>query len=230
MPDRRNSRKYNEPGEGMESKFYFYIFTLGSVALLAGVLWLFGIDFGFFQFGGVVTVGWALWIFLGALIVEYFVDVRYAINLYKRFKVKSVYALIPLVNSIKVWDKFSKALSAACIVLIALASALIFTPVMTYVAPAWIMETSMWASVAIIISVLALFIIRGVQMAKLKIELINRYTKLVGMGAVPAMGIFKSILYFMPVVRIALLIEDMTFINNVFSAIEKNKRVERGDL
>ena len=228
--NRRNPRKYKEPKEGLESKFFFYIFTFGSIALLGVVIWLFGVDFGIMQFGGVATMAVGFWIFVAMLVIEYFIDVRYAVNLYKRLKMPLFWAFIPIINCICLWSKIMKILAAACLLVIILAFVVITTPVITYISPALFMQSVNIAIIAIIVSIIGLFIVRGAQQTKLKIDLINRYTKLQGFGATPAMGIFKSILYFIPIIRVVLLLEDLTFINNVFSTIEKNQKVEKGEL
>jgi hypothetical protein len=101
---------------------------------------------------------------------------------------------------------------------------------MVAISPQWVSSVATAAVAVIIAAVLTLFVIRGFQMMKLKIDLIKRYTQLVGMGATPALGFLKSILYYVPIIRVVLLIEDLTFINNVFGTIEKNKKVEQGDL
>jgi hypothetical protein len=226
----RNSRKYKEPNEWMDTKLFFYIFTIGSIALIGFMIWFFGVDFGVFQVGGVGTMAVGFWIFVALLVMEYIVDVRYALSLCKRFKIPSAPAFIPLLNCFVLWGKVMKIAAIACLAVIILAVVVIATPVIMYIAPAYFMESVNIAIAAIIAAAVGLMIIRGVQEAKLKIDLINKYKKLVGLGAAPAMGIFKSLLYFLPIVRVVLLLEDLTFINNVFHVMEKNKRVERGEL
>jgi len=230
MATRRNVRKYKEPKEGIDAKFFFYIFTFGSIAFLGILLWLFGVDFGIFQFGGVATMAVAFWIFVVTLLIEYGVDVRYAVNIYQKFGMPTWLAFLPVVNCIGVWSKTTKIIVFSLLGGILIATLLIVTPIMIFISPAWITQMTNWSVGFIIVSVIGLFIVRGYQQAKLKVDLIKRYTQLVGMGATPTLGIFKSLLYFVPVIRVVLLLEDLTFINNVFDTIAKNKRVERGEL
>jgi len=230
MPSRRNVRKYSEPKEGLEAKFFFFIFTFGSVWVLAFLIWAFGIDFGIMRIGGHATVATAFWAFVIAMLIEYVVDVRYALNIYQKFKLPLWPAFLPIVNCIGMWGKWFQIATVAIIGSIFVAILLIVTPIITYINPGNVITVANNSAIYIIVAAIVLCILRGSQQAKLKVDMINRYTQLVGLGAAPMMGVFKSLLYFVPVIRMVLMLEDLTFFNNVFDTIQKNARIERGDL
>ena len=227
---RRNVRKFKEQSGGIEAKFLVYIITFGSIGFLALIIWLFGLDIGVVQVGGVATIATAFWVFVGLLVVEYVIDIRYAMNLYKRFNVPYGYAFIPILNCVRLWPKSLIIVSSILMFGIFIAFLFILTPILAYITVTFLREIVMASAIFVTIALISLSIIRGVWQAKFKIGLINTYSRLVGVGAAPVLGFFKSILYVIPIVRIILLLEDQTFINNVFGVIKRNNRIERGDL
>lgn len=211
------------------SNIQIYLSLIAVMVVGAFGIWVFGVDFGFIQFGGQANINLLYAGAAGSILLSYYADVRYIKAVKKFYGAKATLLdYVPYINFIGTLGKYAAWTSWGAMALILIAAVPAFTPVGQFL-PMEFLMFNYTTTVFIIIGMMALYtIIRGYHAFVFKRDAEKAYRKYINddYGSGGGMSAASYVLYFMPIIRMLPIFTDINLINSVRMELEDMRRKE----
>ena len=206
-----------------------YLSLIGVIITGAAGIWIFGVDFGFIQFGGQANINLLYAGAAGSILLSYYADIRYIKAIKKYYQAKpSILDYVPYINFIGVLGKYASLVSWIAMAAILLVSIPTFTPA-GQLLPVEFLMFNYSTTVTVIIIMMALYtVIRGYHTFIFKRDVEGDYRKFIsedyGSGGYTSAASY--VLYFMPIIRMLPIFTDINLINSVRMELDDMRRKE----
>lgn len=211
----------------MEGKFYIYIgsfFMFGTLALFIAFM---GLDLGFVRIGGAVNANLAPWVIVAALVMEFFVDIRYCHRLRMYMdEDASIFDYIPYVNTAVLFGGVTRLISLICTLVVLFCVLMVTTPLAS-VLPSSMVIDGVMVFLYIGIGAFVIFCcIRGWEHMTNKRVVTAQFNQLAESGAGGSLSLLRYMFYYLPIIRAMNILSDAQFMVTVKTMLLADAELE----